>query len=253
LIQKEKILPISLFGELDRSGPIPLYYQVSQILQKAILGEDLPAGSRLENEISLANRLGLSRPTIRRSIQELVDKGLLVRRRGIGTQVVLGQVTRGLELTSLHEDLERSGKKPATRLLKLETKTADAKTAESLGVAVGSPVLFIRRLRLADRVPVAILDNWLPAEFLDIQEGDLIRQGLYQILRERGVSMKVAKQRIGARRASASETELLDIEKGAAVLTADRTTYDNSGKAIEVGHHCYRPDLYSFEITLIEK
>ena len=75
--------------DLERSGPIPMYFQVSQRLERAILGGDLPAGSRLENEVALAERLGLSRPTIRRAIQELVDKGLLVRRRGISAEFTL--------------------------------------------------------------------------------------------------------------------------------------------------------------------
>ncbi|OXE35362.1 MAG: GntR family transcriptional regulator, partial [Phenylobacterium zucineum] len=58
---------------------------------------------------------------------------------------------------------------------------------------------------------------------------------------------------IGARKASAEEAKLLDLDKGAALLTMDRTAYDNSGRAIEYGHHCYRPDLYSFEVTIVEK
>ena len=90
--QEEQILPLGLFMDLDRSGPIPLYFQVAQKIEKAIMDGDLAAGSRLENEVSLGDRLGLSRPTVRRAIQDLVDKGLLVRRRGIGTQVVHGQV-----------------------------------------------------------------------------------------------------------------------------------------------------------------
>ena len=61
------------------------------------------------------------------------------------------------------------------------------------------------------------------------------------------------KQRIGARKASTSESNILGIEKGSALLTMDRTAYDNSGRAVEYGHHCYRPDLYSFEVTLVEK
>ena len=65
--------------------------------------------------------------------------------------------------------------------------------------------------------------------------------------------MRVAKQRLGARKASVQESTILDIEKNAALLTMDRTAYDNSGRAIEFGHHCYRPDLYSFEVTLVEK
>ena len=68
----EVILPMSVFMDIERSGPIPIYFQVSQRIEKAIQDGSLPAGSRLENEIALGDRLGLSRPTVRRAIQELV-------------------------------------------------------------------------------------------------------------------------------------------------------------------------------------
>ncbi|MBP7818878.1 MAG: GntR family transcriptional regulator, partial [Rhodoluna sp.] len=239
--------------DLERSGPIPLYFQVAQKIESAIMDGQLPAGSRLENEVALGDRLGLSRPTVRRAIQELVDKGLLVRRRGIGTQVVHGQVTRGVELTSLFEDLTRSGKKPSTKMLEIKEVKADTKMAEILAVAVGSPILYVKRLRLADNVPVSILENWLPADFVDLDHDAMIEHGLYQLLRSRGVNIRVAKQRIGARKSTTLESELLEIDKNSAVLTMDRTAYDNSGRAVEFGHHCYRPDLYSFEVTLVEK
>lgn len=251
--KQEQILPLSHFLDLNRSGPIPLYFQVAQIIERSIMSGELPAGARLENEISLGERLGLSRPTIRRAIQDLVDKGLLVRRRGIGTQVVHGQVTRGVELTSLYEDLVSSGQKPSTKILEYRIVKADAKLAEKLTIAVGAEVLYLKRMRLADKVPVSVMENWLPSEFVDITADELNEHGLYQILRARGVTIRVAKQKIAARKASPQEAELLSIEKGSALLSMDRTAYDNAGKAVEYGHHCYRPDLYSFEVTLVEK
>lgn len=251
--QKEQTLPDGLFMDLDRSGPIPLYFQVATRIENAILDGDLPPGSRLENEVSLGERLGLSRPTVRRAIQEIVDKGLLVRRRGIGTQVVHGPVTRKVELTSLHDDLTRGDQHPSTSLLLYQVIEADARIAEILTVSPGDPVLHLRRVRSADGVPVAVLENFLPSDFSDIAEDDLARYGLYQILRARGTTMRVARQRIGARRATAEEGDLLEIDKGGPVLTMDRTAYDNSGRAVEFGRHCYRPDLYSFEITLVDK
>jgi GntR family transcriptional regulator len=104
-----------------------------------------------------------------------------------------------------------------------------------------------------DGVPVAILSNYLPAEFADITTEQLETKGLYQILRARGVTIRVANQRIGARRAHGDESALLDIDKGGPVLTMERVAYDASGKAFEVGHHCYRPDMYSFATTLVAK
>lgn len=249
----EVFLPLSLFADLDRSGPVPLYYQLSQRIQQSILSGKLPPGSRLENEISLGDRLGLSRPTIRKAIQELVDKGLLVRRRGVGTQVVHGSVTRGVELTSLHDDLVRSGKTPSTKLLSLEVTKADNFISEQLAVPVGTEIIRIERLRFADSAPVSVMINYLPQEFRGISVSDLEELGLYQWLRLQGVTIRVAKQRIGARKANNREAELLELEHGAALLTMDRTAYDDEGVAIEYGHHCYSPELYSFQATLVQK
>lgn len=246
-------LPSALFMDLDRSGPIPLYFQVATRIEGAILDGRLPPGSRLENEVALGERLGLSRPTIRRAIQDLVDKGLLVRRRGIGTQVVHGQVTRKVELTSLYEDLASENRAPTTEILVHEIIGAPARVAERLDVEVDSPVLHLQRVRCADGVPLAILENYLPEALSDVSESDLAAHGLYQVLRGRGVAIRVARQNIGARRATPAESALLQIDRNDAVLTMDRTAYDNSGRAVEYGHHAYRPDLYSFEITLVDK
>lgn len=253
MAQQETVLPSDFFIDLDRSTPVPLYYQIASRLEKAIRDEELPAGSRLENEISLGQRFGFSRPTVRRAIQELVDKGLLVRRRGIGTQVVHGQVTRNVELTSLYEDLNQTGQSPTTKVIAHEIIEADRTAADALGVSVGDRLLRVVRVRYADGVPLAVLDNTLPGEFADFTEESLAERGLYQLLRARGVTMRVAKQRIGARAATAKESELLDLPKGGAVLTMSRTAFDSSGRAVEFGQHCYSPDLYSFEMTLVDK
>lgn len=252
-IPEQTTLPSELFVDIDRSSPIPMYFQVSTKIEQAIAEGTLPPGARLENEIALGERLGLSRPTVRRAIQELVGKGLLVRRRGIGTQVVQRPLTRKVELTSLYDDLERGSKHPSTVLLAREVIEADAHLAEVLSIPVGASVLHVRRVRTSDGVPLAVLENFLPPEFIDLTDEDLKSHGLYQLMRTRGTMMSVAQQRIGARAATPEESTLLKIRAHGPVLTMDRTAYNNNGKAVEYGRHCYRPDLYAFEITLVNK
>lgn len=242
----------NLLIDLDRSSPIPLYFQVAQELEKAIASGQLGPGAKLPNEISLADNLGLSRPTMRRAIQELVDKGLLVRKRGVGTQVVHGEVSRPVELTSLFDDLIRAKQVPTTILLTMEVIPADDRISAQLDIGSTRSVLHLRRLRFSNGEPLAILENYLPEELADMPREDLEQRGLYQLMRSRGVHIRVAKQRIGARTGTAEECRLLDERKGSPLLTMDRSTYDDSGKTVEWGHHVYRASQYSFAVTLVD-
>ena len=240
--------------DLDRSSPVPLYFQVSRQIEAAIVDGQLAPGDRLENEISLADRWGLSRPTMRRAIQELVDKGLLVRRRGIGTQVVHGRVKRPMDLTSLFDDLARSDQKPGTRVLDRELVPAPAGVAEQLGVPVGTQVLHLQRLRSARDEPLAVMRNWLPADLESVLTVEALEsRGLYELMRGTGVHLRIATQRIGARGATTPEARLLELRKGAPLLTMERVTYDGSGRAVEFGSHVYNAETYSIEMTVVER
>src|SRR6476660_3375409 len=145
---------VELFVDLDRSSPVPLYFQVAQQIEHAINEGQLAPGDRLDNEISLAEQFGLSRPTMRRAIQELVDKGLLVRKRGVGTQVVHGEVTRPVELSSLFDDLTRDNRMPTTKLLSCELVPADDRVANELDLTDHRSVLHLRRLRFSNGEPL---------------------------------------------------------------------------------------------------
>lgn len=237
---------------INRTSPVPLYHQLAEMIRESIADGTLPPGSRLENEVILAERLGLSRPTMRQALQELVDKGLLVRRRGVGTQVVHPNVNRSLALTSLHEDLARSGRVSSTRVLDYDEAPAPVKLAEALGIAPDTPVVTMRRLRLADGEPLAILTNHLPAATAPTRE-QLEAEGLYEVMRARGVQFRVARQSIGARLATAGEARLLDERPRAALVTMHRTAYDGAGAVIEVGDHVYRASRYVFENTLVDR
>jgi DNA-binding GntR family transcriptional regulator len=158
---------------VDRSSPVPLYFQVAQHLEHMIESGDLPMGTRLENETDLADQLGLSRPTMRRAIEYLVGRGLLVRKRGIGTQVVQAKVTREVELTSLYDDLAKAGRDPSTRVVSFRTEGAPDDLAATLGIGVGTPVYVFERLRYADAEPLTLMRNYVPAHLLRLNPADL--------------------------------------------------------------------------------
>src|SRR5436190_3209821 len=236
--------------QVDRNSPVPLYFQVAQHLEQLIESGDLAAGTRLENEIDLADQLGLSRPTMRKAIGYLVDRGLLVRKRGVGTQVVHAKVRRQVELSSLYDDLVKSRRDPATRVVSFAVQPAPEILALELGIPGGTDVYVFERLRYAEAEPLALMCNHVPADLLRLTPEDLEANGLYHLLRANGLNLKIAKQSIGARAAAAAEARALGETRGAPLLTMERAAYDDHGRAVEHGSHIYLASRYSLDLTL---
>ncbi|SEE78194.1 GntR family transcriptional regulator [Ruania alba] len=235
--------------ELDRTSATPLYQQLATAIEQAIEGGALVPGQRLENEIALAERLRVSRPTARRALAELVDLGMLVRKRGVGTQVAPVRVRRKVDLSSLYDDLERSGRKPTTSVLDYSVGPGSAEITAALDLPDGADVVTIRRIRKADGEPLALMTNYIALELAPSYE-QLGAVGLYHALREAGVEIHMAHQQIGARAATAAEARVLEDKPKTAVLTMERTAFDATGRAIEHGQHIYRANRYSFSTTL---
>ena len=243
--------PNALAGvKLDHSTPVPLYYQAARALEEAIEAGRLPRGSKLDGELDLAEQLGISRPTMRAALKQLVDKGLLIRRRGIGTMVAMKPVRRAVALTSLYDDLKESGREPTTRVLDFEETSCPPEIAEHLELGPGVPVLRFDRLRVAESDPIALMHNYVPVGLLGIEREDLELSGLYDLFRRAGITPHVATQRVGARKANDEEAELLEMEPGDPVLTMMRTAYDTAGRPIEYGSHSYPAEIYWLEMML---
>ncbi len=237
---------------VDRTSPVPLYFQVAQQLERAISDGRLTPGSRVPNELDLADQLSLSRPTMRRAMEYLVDKGLVVRQRGVGTRVVSPTVRRTLDMSSLFDDLDSSGQRPITRVLSNSVVGASVDVAKALSVEPGTPVAEVVRLRSALEQPIAHMTNYLPLGRLALETEDLERTGLYDLLRRAGIQLHSATQVIGARTASAAEGRLLGERRGAALLTMQRTAYDDHGSIVEFGSHLYAAARYTFQMSLLK-
>jgi DNA-binding GntR family transcriptional regulator len=236
--------------EVDRNSPVPLYFQVAQHLEQMIESGDLPTGTRLENENGLADRFGLSRQTMRRAIGYLVDRGLLIRRRGVGTEVGHAKVRRQVELTSLYDDLAKTRRSPRTQVLSFAVEPAPDEVAAELGLPTGTEVYVFERVRYAETEPLALMHNYVPVSLLRLSAADLEEQGLYNLFRRSGINLRMAKQSIGARASTAAEARALGGGKGGPLLTMVRVAYDDQGRAVEHGNHIYRASRYSFDITL---
>lgn len=235
---------------LDRASPVPLYFQLAQFLETEIRTGALSSGDRLENEVQIAEDLGLSRPTVRAAFSYLVDKGLILRRRGQGTTVSKDKVSRSVRLTSLFDDLAEAGKKPTTRVLHNEVVEPSDLVRTALGLEQGQLVLYLERLRFGDGEPIALMHNYIPTSLVTLSNDMLEEHGLYNLLRASGIHPSRALQRISAKNAGAAEARLLGEPRGTALVTMERTTYEERGRTIEFAQHVYRASRYSLVSTL---
>jgi len=237
---------------LDRDSPVPLWFQIAELLRESIESAQIAPGEQLDNEVDIAERLGVSRPTVRQAIHALVQKDLVVRRRGVGTMVASRQIKRPVAFTSLYEDLTAAGRSPSTTVLRLQETKADPEVAAELGIQPGAPVHHVERVRFAEGSPLALMSNLVPIEVLSapLELGELQESGLYELMRARGVRFHMAHEVIGARRVTAREARLLGTTRSETVLSMTRTAADTTGRIVEIGRHSYLASKYSFEINL---
>ncbi len=240
------------FTPLDHTNPIPLYYQISAQLQEAIDRGVYAPGDSIPSELEISDYLNVSRPTVRQAIQQLAVKGIVVRRRGIGTVVAPVRIHRPASLSSLYEALEATGRRPSTQTTRLEILPATEDVARFLEIEVGANVIIIERLRSAEGTILALMENYIPLNVLpEIPTvAQLNTQGLYALMRAGGIRFHSASQEIGARTIAPREAKLLQTSRSDTVLTMDRVARDVDRRSVEFGRHVYLASHYSFDITL---
>ncbi|MBM7824680.1 DNA-binding GntR family transcriptional regulator [Arcanobacterium pluranimalium] len=243
-------IPYIVDIELDRSSDTPLYQQISKPLSELVMSGAVEPGRLIEDEVTMSNRLKISRPTARRALQELVNDGLLIRRRGTGTRVTPNHVHRQIGLTSLNDDLMQAGYKTQTKVLSYTVHFADAENAARLECDEGSELVTIERLRSVNDTPLAIMRNTISSANAPSLT-DLSTYGLYECFSRKGISLASATQTIGAKVANDAEAKLLNLEPGAALLTMQRTAYSSSGEVIEFGSHAYNAAQYNVVMPLV--
>ncbi len=238
---------------MDLKSPTPLYMQLVLQIEQAVADGVLKPGDRIEGEPVLVNRLGISRATVRHAIDQLVERGILMRKHGVGTQVVAANLARRSGVISLYDELLADGQEPTTRLVDASIRRAPAEVIEALQLGLPGDVLYLMRLRSSGGRPFAIMRNWLPLGVLTLDDFDPEAEGLYEALRRVGISADVAHQSVGAAGATEEEAGLLDLAEGSPVLTMLTTSYVDLGMPVEYGQHTFRPDRHRVEMVKVEK
>src|SRR5215469_16017432 len=172
---------------IDPGSALPLYAQVEEALAARIADGTFLPGSPLPNETALIQRYGVSRTTIRQTIQNLIRRGLVEIRRGRGTYVLDSKITQELtELSGFVEDMRALGHHPSARVLGHQVVPSNETVARRLGLVAGTKVVRIRRVRLANNLPVSFDETYLPRELGEkIVQDDLETQPIFTLLEEK--------------------------------------------------------------------
>jgi GntR family transcriptional regulator len=241
---------------LDRQSVVPLYYQIRQLLLEQIRSAELKPGKAVPSEQVISARFGVSRMTVRQALKSLADLGVIYSRRGKGTFVAENKVEKNFrQVLSFTEEMASRGSKASSKLLRFEVVAADETVANALQIPVGTQVISLRRLRLADSVPMGIEWSRIPHSFCpDLLEAFQPKGSLYQVLAERyGIKVSVTDEVAEAGVANAEQARLLQIPKRAPVLVFSRISYVESGKVVEFVTSVYRGDRYKIVNRLITK
>lgn len=244
-----------LNDSIDRTSPIPYYVQVRDILRENIQDGSWQPGVQIPGEPELCRIFGVSRTVIRQALNEMVQKGLIVREKGKGTFVATPKISEGLvgQLTGFYQDMVEQGYKPVARVLRQDIIPATRKVAAYLNVEFGSQVIAIERLRFIEDLPIQLVTTYLPYTLCpDLATVDFSHQSLYAFLEQHcGIMIARGRRSIEAVSANEYEARHLKVPKGAPLILLDSVSYLNDGTPVEYYHAVHRGDRAKFEVELV--
>ncbi|MGH2534424.1 MAG: GntR family transcriptional regulator [Thermomicrobiales bacterium] len=240
--------------EIAREAGAPLHQQVSRALRGYIVAS-LQPNDTIPTEPELEVHFGVSRATIRRAVDDLVDEGLLARRQGAGTFVRGVKVSyEPAKLASWSESIRALGQTPRTRTMQRQEVTGPDWVRERLRLTSGEPVIWLWRLRLAGDEPMSVMVNYLPGRLVPgLAERGLMHESLYDELRMNyGFVPARAEDEVEAKLVTDDEAALLGVAPGSPLIEVCRTAYLADETPIEVSVVRSRADRYRYRATFVD-
>jgi GntR family transcriptional regulator len=235
------------FLNLDRQSAVPLYYQIQRHILHSIRSGQFRPGKPLPSEEALSKRLRVSRMTARHALKSLCDLGVAYSQRGKGTFVSAGKLEKNFrQVHSFSEEMEARGSRPHSKLISFEVLPAGEETGEVLHLTPRDQVVRLRRVRMADSLPMGVESSCVPLRLCpDLQERFDPRTSLYSALSQHyGIHIVQADEVLEAGLATPEIAQLLRIPKGSPVFLFTRTSYVESGEPVEYVKSTFRGDRY---------
>src|SRR5215470_3928194 len=237
-------------------SPPSLYERVESVLAAGIADGSLPPETQLPAEERLIEQFKVSRTTVRKAIQNLIERGLVEVRRGKGTFVTQPKITQELtELTGFVEDMQALGRHATARLLDKRVVAADEAVARHLALAPGALVVRLRRVRLADGVALSFDETYLPRELGEkVAENDLAAEPVFALLEIKyDTPLVEAEYKLEAATADPVAAQALQVPAGSPIFLIERTSYTTGNRPVDYERLHYRGDLIRFVTRLARR
>jgi GntR family transcriptional regulator len=241
---------------LQKHADLPMYQQLQNLIREDIASGNWQAGQAIPSEQTLVQQFGIARMTVRQALDGLIREGLLRRERGRGTFVAHKWVERELSrMRGFSEDMCARGMTPSAKLIAREVVPAPKEVSTYLRLGPREAVIYIRRLRLADAVPMALETSYFNYSLCrPILDADLESNSLYEFVQTTlGLRLRHASQELEAALPSAADALLLEQSKRAPTLVIRQTTYVQvAGEELPCiyGRTIYRADRYRFRMEV---
>lgn len=240
--------------QLDKSVPIPLYFQLKELIMTEIKNGNYKGEDLIPTEKELSDMYQISRTTVRQAITELVQEGWLYRKKSKGTFVAKPKINQDFvqTLESFNDQIMRSGRTPFTELLEFKVVKAPEEVAEKLLLKADDRVIYIHRKRSADNEPIVMVKTYLPYNRCKfVMEHNLTNESLYKILAVQDeTQIYKIKRLIEAVDATAYDINHLNVKRGKAIQKFKSVGYNMFGEPIEYSIARYRGDRSSFEVVV---
>ena len=234
---------------IDHNSPVPLYLQAEELLRDLILLPEHQEGKLLPNEVDLANKLGISRNTLRQAINKLVYEGLIYRKKGVGTVVAKPVDSKATNWLSFTQEMESKGMQVVNYDIAHAWVVPDSNVLNFMGLSEGIKVLKMDRLRGDESGPFVYFISYFHPRTALTGDEDFNRP-LYNILQnDYSIIAKLSKEEITAQACDKQMAERLKINVGDPILVRKRMVYDPGKRPIEynIGYYIANSIVYTVE------
>ena len=234
---------------IDRSSSLPLYHQLYVHLRTRILGGEWQTGELFPRDADLEETYGVSRITVRKAVDMLVNENFVVRQRGRGTFVSNPGLQADVDnLFSFRDEMKRRGLKPGSKVLGTNYHPVSAHTAEQLGIAVGTELAELSRLQLGDGEPQCVEKTYLVHRYCQgiLENHDFVKASLAEVLEKAyHIRLTRAVQTVSALIPAKSIADALELRRNQPVLFVERISYSQADIPIDYRRIYYRADRYA--------